>query len=108
MVQVCEKAERLATVKVACGANVQGEGVHARPRGGHRLRLCHPRRCRLEGRNDFTALGSVVNLASRPSGEAADGEIVLDARANAALGEPTVPRVVELKDHLDPLQVFVL
>lgn len=61
-----------------------------------------------EGRNDYTALGSVVNLASRLCGEAADGEIVLDARANLALGEPTSARQLDLKGYADPVEAFVL
>jgi class 3 adenylate cyclase len=37
------------------------------------------------GRNDYTALGSVVNLAARLCDEAADGEVLLDQRALEAL-----------------------
>jgi adenylate cyclase len=63
-----------------------------------------------EGRTDYTALGSVVNLASRLCGEAGDGEIVLDARARAALGDPGggSSRRVDLKGYSDPVEVFVL
>lgn len=41
-----------------------------------------------EGRNDYTALGSVVNLAARLSDAAAPGEILVDARAIDALATP--------------------
>ena len=37
-----------------------------------------------EGRNDYTALGSVVNLAARLCGEAGDGEILVDQRTLVA------------------------
>ena len=41
-----------------------------------------------EGRRDYTALGSVVNLAARLCGEAANGEVLLDARTLDAAGAP--------------------
>lgn len=52
-----------------------------------------------EGRRDYTALGSVVNLASRLCGEAADGEVLLDRRAAAEIGDrrPLEQRPVLLK-----------
>jgi class 3 adenylate cyclase len=40
-----------------------------------------------EGRVDYAAVGSVVNLAARLCGEAADGAILLSPRAHARLGE---------------------
>jgi class 3 adenylate cyclase len=58
-----------------------------------------------EGRNDYTALGSVVNLAARLSDCAAPAEIVLDPRAYAAAG-PQADAVlsnVELKGFADPV-----
>jgi class 3 adenylate cyclase len=46
-----------------------------------------------EGRSDYTAIGSVVNLASRISGAAADGQVLIDAAAAAEIGDslPLVP-----------------
>jgi adenylate cyclase len=40
-----------------------------------------------EGRSDYTAIGSVVNLASRISGAAEDGQILIDSAAAAEIGE---------------------
>ena len=40
-----------------------------------------------EGRNDYTAIGSVVNLASRICAAAEDGQILIDAVVAAELGE---------------------
>lgn len=65
-----------------------------------------------EGRYDYTALGPVVNLASRLSDEARDGKppVLLDQRAHAALGGQF--RAVELPELLDlpgfpgPLQAW--
>src|SRR5262249_26337004 len=43
-----------------------------------------------EGRSDYTAIGSVVNLASRISGAAEDGQILIDSMAAAEIGD-TLP-----------------
>jgi len=40
-----------------------------------------------EGRNDYTAIGSVVNLASRICAAAEDGQILIDATVAAELGK---------------------
>ena len=40
-----------------------------------------------EGRSDYTAIGNVVNLASRICGAAEDGQILVDATAAAEIGE---------------------
>ena len=40
-----------------------------------------------EGRSDYTAIGNVVNLASRICAAAADGHILIDAAIAAELGE---------------------
>jgi adenylate cyclase len=48
-----------------------------------------------EGRIDYTAIGSVVNLASRLCSAARDGQVLIDrATAAAAAGDPTI----DLKD----------
>jgi adenylate cyclase len=39
-----------------------------------------------EGRSQYTAIGTVTNLASRLCGEAADGQILIDSRVATALG----------------------
>ena len=39
-----------------------------------------------EGRSDYTAIGSVVNLASRLCSSAADGEILADRNVATAVG----------------------
>ena len=46
-----------------------------------------------EGRSDYAAVGSVVNLAARLCGEAGDGAILLSPRARARLGSS-----VEVRD----------
>jgi adenylate cyclase len=45
-----------------------------------------------EGRVDYAAVGSVVNLASRLCGEAVDGGILISPRAHARLGERVTVR----------------
>jgi adenylate cyclase len=40
-----------------------------------------------EGRSDYTAIGNVVNLASRICGAAEDGQILIDAAAAAEIGD---------------------
>lgn len=60
-------------------------------------------------RRDYTALGNVVNLASRLSDEARGSEILLDPRANAALGSelPTEPRGdLVLKGFAQPVKAY--
>ena len=46
-----------------------------------------------EGRSDYTAIGNVVNLASRICGVAADGQVLIDGAAAAEIGDrlPLVP-----------------
>lgn len=51
-----------------------------------------------EGRSDYTALGTVVNLASRLCGAAAAGEVLLDQRSAAAVEPGRV-------EELDPLRL---
>ena len=40
-----------------------------------------------EGRRDYAAIGSVTNLAARLCGEAADGEILVDAASLQAIAD---------------------
>ncbi len=64
-----------------------------------------------EGRRDYTAIGSVVNLADRLCGEAQGGQILIDRRTRARLGEevdvePAGP--FPLKGYAQPVPAFVL
>ncbi|HEV2978726.1 MAG TPA: response regulator [Casimicrobiaceae bacterium] len=64
-----------------------------------------------EGRWDYTAIGGVVNLASRLSDEARSGQILIDRRTRAALGgtaevEPVGP--LALKGYAQPVSAFLL
>ena len=64
-----------------------------------------------EGRWDYTAIGSVVNLASRLCDEARGGQTLLDRRTYAALGddadvEPVGP--LPLKGYSQPVPAFLL
>ena len=64
-----------------------------------------------EGRVDYSAIGSVVNLAARLCGEAKGGQVLLDRRANAALAEHFVTVAgapATLKGFDRPVQVFEL
>jgi adenylate cyclase len=63
-----------------------------------------------EGRSDYTALGSVVNLASRLCGEAGHGDVLLDARAHAAVGDRVRATALEvrLKGYSVPTPAFRL
>jgi class 3 adenylate cyclase/CheY-like chemotaxis protein len=63
------------------------------------------------GRFDYTAIGGVVNLAARLCSEAAGGQILVDRRARAGMGdgfavEPVAPLV--LKGFDKPVPAFVL
>ncbi len=64
-----------------------------------------------EGRWDYSAIGSVVNLASRLSDEAHRGQILIDRRTRAALGDaaevdPVGP--LPLKGFDKPVHAFLL
>jgi len=64
-----------------------------------------------EGRFDYSAIGSVVNLAARLCAESQPGQIVIDRRARAALDEdfdvePTGP--LTLKGYAQPVAAFLL
>jgi class 3 adenylate cyclase len=56
-----------------------------------------------EGRHDYTAVGSVVNLAARLSDHAGSGEILLDERTvDSVLGPIFVePRMLDVKGFVD-------
>jgi class 3 adenylate cyclase len=62
-----------------------------------------------ESRSDYTAIGSVVNLASRLCSSAADGEILLDATAYEAVADrrPVTPQGLQMvKGYDEALPVF--
>jgi class 3 adenylate cyclase len=64
-----------------------------------------------ESRSDYTAIGSVVNLASRLCSSAADGEILLDAAAAQGAGAKRAlvslgPR--SIKGYDEELPVFAV
>jgi adenylate cyclase len=57
--------------------------------------------------HDFTAVGDVVNTASRLQGQAASGEVVLSARLAAHLDAPIgEPEQLALKGKAEPLDVY--
>jgi class 3 adenylate cyclase len=59
-----------------------------------------------EGRSDYTALGSVVNLAARLCGEASNGQILIDSRTADGLGNRfrLVEREAVLKGFPSPVR----
>ena len=64
-----------------------------------------------EGRFDYSAIGSVVNLAARLCGEAGPGEVLLDRRARAAIDDiANVESVgpLALKGYVQPVPAFRL
>jgi adenylate cyclase len=64
-----------------------------------------------EGRWDYSAIGSVVNLAARLCGEARHGQILIDRRTCAALGDAGDIESVgpmSLKGYVQPVPVFLL
>lgn len=63
-----------------------------------------------QGRDDYAALGTVVNLAARLSDHAAPREILLDARTHDRLGmaEDLPYRELVLKGFADPVTAFSL
>jgi hypothetical protein len=68
-----------------------------------------PGRIGYAGRSDYTAIGNVVNLASRICGAAEDGQILMDAVVAAEIGDalPLVPLGSRLLRGLtEPLSVF--
>jgi adenylate cyclase len=64
-----------------------------------------------EGRLDYSAIGSVVNLASRLCDEATSGQILIDRRTRAALGDAAEVEVagpLALKGYAQPVPAFLL
>jgi class 3 adenylate cyclase len=64
-----------------------------------------------EGRWDYSAIGSVVNLASRLSDEAQSGQVLIDRRTRAALGDAAEVETVDplsLKGFDKPVHAFLL
>ena len=64
-----------------------------------------------EGRQDYSAIGTVVNLADRLCGEARGGQILIDRRTRAGLGEDAEVEPVGplgLKGYAQPVPAFVL
>ena len=64
-----------------------------------------------EGRWDYSAIGSVVNLASRLSDEAQSGQILIDRRTCAALGDAAEVEPLgklPLKGFAQPVPAFLL
>ncbi len=64
-----------------------------------------------EGRFDYSAIGSVVNLAARLCGEAGPGEVLLDRRARAAIDDAADVASVgplALKGYSQPVPAFRL
>jgi class 3 adenylate cyclase len=59
-----------------------------------------------EGRNDYTAVGSVVNLAARLCAEATPGEVLIDSRTHEATGIRAQRRDVNLKGFATPVATF--
>ena len=62
-----------------------------------------------EGRRDYTALGPVVNLASRLCAEASDGEILIDLQAHAAAADAIAvgePKDLTIKGFAQPVTVY--
>ncbi len=64
-----------------------------------------------EGRLDYSAIGSMVNLASRLCDEAQSGQILIDRRTRAALGDAAEVDSIgplTLKGYAAPVPAFVL
>jgi class 3 adenylate cyclase len=62
-----------------------------------------------EGRYDYAAIGTVTNLASRLCGTAADGQILVDGRVQAAIEEMAESEPIgdlELKGLTRPIRAF--
>jgi class 3 adenylate cyclase len=64
-----------------------------------------------EGRWDYSAIGTVVNLASRLSDEAQSGQVLIDRKTRAVLGDSAQTLdagPLSLKGYASPVQAWVL
>jgi class 3 adenylate cyclase len=61
-----------------------------------------------EGRFDYSAIGTVVNLAARLCAEALDGQILIDGKVQAAVDEAGIEPAGELtlKGFHRPVRAF--
>jgi class 3 adenylate cyclase len=114
-VEQVDHAERAVRMALALRADV-AELAEGWLRLGHRLGFgvgigtgyATMGRIGFEGRADYAAIGSVVNLTARLCAEAGDGVILLSPRANAKLGGRVSVRAVgemTMKGFSQPIQV---
>jgi class 3 adenylate cyclase len=64
-----------------------------------------------EGRNDYTPLGTVVNLASRLCDEAGPSQVLIDRRTELAVDNRVATRELDalsLKGFPSPVPVYVV
>jgi class 3 adenylate cyclase len=64
-----------------------------------------------EGRRDYAAIGSVMNLSARLCGEAKPGQILIDRKVKASLGGQVRTEAIEdlqLKGFAQPVPAFVV
>lgn len=64
-----------------------------------------------DGRRDYSALGPVVNLASRLCSEAADGQILIDLQAHAAAADAIQvgePLYLDIKGYAQPVMAYAV
>ncbi len=111
-----DHAERAVRMAIAMRSDVAGLARDWR-RLGHRLGFgvgiatgyATLGRIGFEGRVDYAAVGSVVNLASRLSSEASDGSILMNPRAWAAVEDlvtGTSIGEIAMKGFSQPIDVF--
>jgi class 3 adenylate cyclase len=115
-VEQVDHAERAVRMALALRSDM-GELADGWRRLGHRLGFgvgigtgyATLGRIGFEGRYDYAAIGSVVNLTARLCAEAGDGEILLSPRAQARLAG-TIPvrdrGEMTIKGFAQPIQVF--
>lgn len=114
-VAISEPALRAVDMAAAMQVTVQGLIAGWRARGhdigfgvGLAMGQATVGRIGNESRSDYTAIGSVVNLASRLCSSAADGEILVDSAAAEAVEPkrslvPLGPRAIKGYDHELPV-----
>jgi len=114
-VEQADHAERAVRMALALRGDV-AELAEGWLRLGHRLGFgvgigtgyATMGRIGFEGRADYAAIGSVVNLTARLCAEAGDGIILLSPRANAKLADRVTVRAVgemTMKGFSQPIQV---